>query len=321
MTTRDNESGPDDRRPDDPLYDAGRGGARAAEPSEDFVGPDSQEPDLRDRDSMLEPDGPDGADERVDMTDRGALTDRGRVSDRDPGTGRDAGRDVVAEPDAFGNQGTTTDRDTLAERGAVGGQEEIGDRDALGGRGALGDQGARDTDAVGDTDVAGGRGASADAGALTDREVLADSATTDAGIRGDNDVTAGRGSLSAPAGLSPVDEVGSGTAEAGLGSPATGASVTGTGMEGDGEPLVRSDLAMDLRTRWEVIQQGFVDDPRNAVSDADSLVDEVLHRLSDGFNEQKGKLETQWHDGEPSTEDLRSALQRYRAFFRRLLDV
>jgi hypothetical protein len=92
-------------------------------------------------------------------------------------------------------------------------------------------------------------------------------------------------------------------------------------MDEDREPLVRADLAMDLKTRWEVIQQGFVDDPRNAVSDADSLVDEVLQRLSDSFDEQQRRLESQWNEGEPSTEDLRSALQRYRAFFRRLLEV
>ncbi|MGC4938043.1 hypothetical protein [Kribbella sp. DT2] len=84
-------------------------------------------------------------------------------------------------------------------------------------------------------------------------------------------------------------------------------------------PLVAEDAAVDFRSRWEVIQQGFVDDPRQAVSDADKLVDDLLKRLSATFDEQHQGLERQWSDGEPSTEDLRGALQKYRAFFQRLL--
>ncbi|MEV0801679.1 hypothetical protein AB0I34_28555 [Kribbella sp. NPDC050281] len=87
------------------------------------------------------------------------------------------------------------------------------------------------------------------------------------------------------------------------------------------EPLLASDLMVDYRSRWEVIQQGFVDDPRNAVSEADTLVDDVLKRLSESFERQHQGLEKQWSDGEPSTEDLRSALQKYRAFFQRLLTL
>ena len=87
------------------------------------------------------------------------------------------------------------------------------------------------------------------------------------------------------------------------------------------EPLVAAEAAVDYRARWEVVQQGFVDDPRNAVSEADKLVDDVLKNLADGFDRQHQDLEQQWSNGEPSTEDLRSALQRYRAFFQRLLTL
>ena len=83
--------------------------------------------------------------------------------------------------------------------------------------------------------------------------------------------------------------------------------------------MVAEDAAVDFRTRWEVIQQGFVDDPRNSVSEADKLVDDLLKRLSMTFEQQHQGLEKQWSDGEPSTEDLRAALQKYRAFFQRLL--
>jgi hypothetical protein len=81
-----------------------------------------------------------------------------------------------------------------------------------------------------------------------------------------------------------------------------------------GEPLVAPAEAVDFKARWDVIQQGFVDDPRSAVTDADK-------RLSATFDEQHRTLEGQWSDGEPDTEALRSALQRYRAFFQRLLTI
>jgi hypothetical protein len=87
------------------------------------------------------------------------------------------------------------------------------------------------------------------------------------------------------------------------------------------EPLVAEESVVDYRARWEVIQQGFVDDPRKAVTEADTLVDDVLKNLADSFERQHQGLEQQWSGGEPSTEDLRSALQRYRAFFQRLLTL
>lgn len=96
-------------------------------------------------------------------------------------------------------------------------------------------------------------------------------------------------------------------------TPATGASTE--------DPLVPTEASVDFKARWAVIQQGFVDDPRAAVTDADKLVSDVLQRLSATFDEQHKDLESQWADGEPSTEDLRSALQRYRAFFERLLTL
>jgi hypothetical protein len=101
--------------------------------------------------------------------------------------------------------------------------------------------------------------------------------------------------------------------------------VTDTGSTEAGasraEPLVPGDAAVDLKARWEAIQQAFVDDPRRAVTDADALVSELLQRLSTTFEDQRQGLERQWSDGEPSTEDLRTALQRYRDFFERLLTI
>ena len=70
-----------------------------------------------------------------------------------------------------------------------------------------------------------------------------------------------------------------------------------------------------------MIQQGFVDDPRSAVKDADSIVGDVLEELYATFEEQRRHLEGQWSDAEPDTEELRLALRRYRDFFDRLLTI
>ena len=47
-----------------------------------------------------------------------------------------------------------------------------------------------------------------------------------------------------------------------------------------------------------------------------------MKRLSEMFSDERKKLEGQWDRGDNvTTEDLRVALQRYRAFFDRLLNV
>lgn len=87
-------------------------------------------------------------------------------------------------------------------------------------------------------------------------------------------------------------------------------------------PLLSSDEAKDLHTRWDTIQAGFVDEPRQAVEKADNLVAESIKRLADMFAEERAKLEGQWDRGDNvSTEDLRIALRRYRSFFNRLLSI
>jgi hypothetical protein len=80
--------------------------------------------------------------------------------------------------------------------------------------------------------------------------------------------------------------------------------------------------ASNLRKRWSDIQTAFVDEPRRSVEQADSLVAEVMKRLAEGFANERGSLERQWDRGDKlTTEDLRVALQRYRAFFDRLLSA
>ena len=76
----------------------------------------------------------------------------------------------------------------------------------------------------------------------------------------------------------------------------------------------------DLRARWDRAQIGFVDEPRTAVEQADSLVATVVKRIAEQFAAERAELEHQWDRGDNvSTEDLRQALRRYRSFFDRLL--
>ena len=87
-------------------------------------------------------------------------------------------------------------------------------------------------------------------------------------------------------------------------------------------PLFGSDEAMNLRSRWDKIQVGFVDEPRKAVEEADELVSTVVQRLTEIFSTERSRMEHDWDKGETiSTEDLRVALRRYRSFFDRLLSV
>ena len=86
--------------------------------------------------------------------------------------------------------------------------------------------------------------------------------------------------------------------------------------------LLPRDENAEFQRRWEEIQTGFVDEPRQTVEQADELVAHVMRRLAEGFAAERESLEEQWGRGEDvSTEDLRLALQRYRDFFQRLLSA
>jgi hypothetical protein len=90
----------------------------------------------------------------------------------------------------------------------------------------------------------------------------------------------------------------------------------------DTPELLPREQNADFQSRWEKIQTGFVDEPRQTVEQADELVAELMKRLAEGFATERERLEGQWGRGEDvSTEDLRVTLQRYRGFFQRLLSA
>jgi hypothetical protein len=126
-----------------------------------------------------------------------------------------------------------------------------------------------------------------------------------------------------------TEDTAAGTSSTGQTSSAAAVPVAGgersTQATDGGErpaPLFSSGRSDDLREQWRTIQTNFVDDPRQAVQEADGLVAEVIKELAESFAKERGGLEQQWgRDNEVSTEDLRIALRRYRSFFHRLLSV
>jgi len=89
-------------------------------------------------------------------------------------------------------------------------------------------------------------------------------------------------------------------------------------------PLFSSELSSDLRAQWDTVQIGFVDDPQQAVRDADALVNRALKSLAETFADQRTRLDGSVDAGDETgstTENLRLALRRYRSFFDRLLSL
>jgi hypothetical protein len=102
--------------------------------------------------------------------------------------------------------------------------------------------------------------------------------------------------------------------------PATRTDETRTDDE-PRERLVPPDHAAAYGSRWDSVKGTFVDEPREAVVQADALVGEVLDELETLFREQRRSIEHGLDTDETSTEDLRLALRRYRSFFDRLLAI
>jgi hypothetical protein len=87
-------------------------------------------------------------------------------------------------------------------------------------------------------------------------------------------------------------------------------------------PLFTQDAATDFRSRWDVVQRSFVDNPQDAVRAGDELVAQVIQSLAETFASQRSELEgAHEHTEVSTTENLRLSLRRYRSFFERLLSI
>jgi hypothetical protein len=87
-----------------------------------------------------------------------------------------------------------------------------------------------------------------------------------------------------------------------------------------GGGLLPDDDLGSYQHRWDEVQVRFIDEPRQSVREADDLVSEITRRIAERFSDARQDLEPRWEGGtEPTTEELRQALQRYRDFFQRLV--
>ncbi|MFI2714053.1 hypothetical protein ACH495_28415 [Micromonospora sp. NPDC018662] len=121
------------------------------------------------------------------------------------------------------------------------------------------------------------------------------------------------------------DTVDPATAAAAAGAAAGGAALAGAGrgtsgtVPADAATLFDSDAAQGFRDRWRDVQLRFVDDPRAAVGEAESLVEEAIEALSTALREQRTRLGAWQESGSSDTEQLRVAVRGYRDFLDRVL--
>ncbi|MEV7886369.1 hypothetical protein ACWD3I_10120 [Streptomyces sp. NPDC002817] len=91
--------------------------------------------------------------------------------------------------------------------------------------------------------------------------------------------------------------------------------------------LLPHDECDKLSLRLQHAVAGFVDEPRNAVEEADHVMEEVASRVTDAMTQRRRTLRTSWQDGEDKhadagdTEQLRLALRDYRELADRLLHL
>ncbi|MFC6087575.1 hypothetical protein [Sphaerisporangium aureirubrum] len=77
-----------------------------------------------------------------------------------------------------------------------------------------------------------------------------------------------------------------------------------------------AETGTDFRQRWREVQAGFVDDPRDAVRQADELVDEAVSAVV----RRKQELTDRWKDADQGdTERLRVTLREYRSLLDELV--
>ncbi|MFY1704036.1 hypothetical protein ACN28G_20245 [Micromonospora sp. WMMA1923] len=106
-----------------------------------------------------------------------------------------------------------------------------------------------------------------------------------------------------------------GTGRAGLDD----ADEPSSSVPADAARLFDPGTAQGFRDRWRDVQLRFVDDPKAAVGEAQSLVDEAIQALASALAAQKEKLGS-WQDaGSADTEQLRVSVRQYRDFLDRVL--
>ncbi|MFG2577740.1 hypothetical protein [Streptomyces malaysiensis] len=89
-------------------------------------------------------------------------------------------------------------------------------------------------------------------------------------------------------------------------------------------PVLPTDVHDKLVQRLRYSVSGFVDSPRGAVEEADTLLTEAVTRLTDLLAERRATLRAAWHENDgvvTETEELRLAMRGYRNVLERLISI
>jgi hypothetical protein len=105
--------------------------------------------------------------------------------------------------------------------------------------------------------------------------------------------------------------VGAGTSPSAAGSPAQAGSPARPGSPVNAGPSVEAAAGH----QWSEILTTFVDDPRGSVEEASVMVNEAVDALIATTRGRQASLAASWQDQAADTEQLRRALQDYRAFW------
>jgi hypothetical protein len=236
--------------------------------------------------------------------------DRDRDRDTDTDTDHTTTGTAADRPDATAQDAGRTDPRT---DGAALGPKTGHDPRAATGNGIGGDP-TRNQAAPAGTDPAAGPG--------TAPASAARPATTPAGVAATD---GGRARVNGPDRHNATEEDPSAMATR-PGHP-TAAAGTTTGTSGEtgtsGGTGAGPSGGSDLAARMDHAIGGFVDDPKGAVSEAESVLDEAAQRLVRMVEDRRASLHESWQGADGSgagTEELRVALTRIRDMARHLLD-
>ena len=95
---------------------------------------------------------------------------------------------------------------------------------------------------------------------------------------------------------------------------ADGEATSDAGRVAYAPPLPVPSAGTAASLRWSRIQAMFVDDPRGSVTQAAAMADEAIEAFIAAARERQAWLASSWQGRDAGTEELRTALQDYRAF-------
>ncbi|WP_333740375.1 hypothetical protein [Streptomyces sp. IBSBF 2806] len=239
--------------------------------------------------------------------------------DKDRSSTDHRGDGTAADP------GAATRRDTTA--GTAGTAGSAGAVSAAGTAGAAGPTGAKPRPLTPET--------------VTDAGTSTGASTGTVGAKGREPGSTSASGAPVPPITAPTAGPSSSTASAPSGTPVereaqaatTATASSSTSGEHGGASLFPEDESDRISARMRHAVVGFVDGPRDAVAEADEVLEELAARLTDAVDRRRRTLRGSWHQPEGGkdraasaatavdTEQLRLALRDYRELTERLLHL